>query len=380
MADAGRWGLQAGYEDYRGRWREAPRTTVDAVLSAMGAGERPEPVPPGTVDPDGPVHVVTAGEPGPVEALAGAWSLCTEDGAELRVDGGLPGDLQPGYHRLRREDDGHVARLIVTPGTCFLPEDLRTWGWAVQLYAARSRDSWGMGDLGDLARIGRWSAAQGAGMALVNPLHAALPVGPQQASPYSPSSRCFRSPLYLRVEDVPGAAAAGDELDRAAAAGRALNGDRRIDRDEVWRLKSAALERLWAAFAGDPDFDRYREEEGPALAGYATFCVLAEEHGVPWTEWPAGLRHPDGPDVAAGAARAGDRIRYHQWRQWLVDRQLRRAGTGIGVVQDLAIGVDPAGADAWLWQDCFALGMRVGAPPDEFEAAGQAWGLPPLDP
>jgi 4-alpha-glucanotransferase len=47
---------------------------------------------------------------------------------------------------------------------------------------------------------------------------------------------------------------------------------------------------------------------------------------------------------------------------------------------DLAVGVDGGGADAWLWQDTFALAMRVGAPPDDFNKKGQDWGLPPFDP
>ena len=46
----------------------------------------------------------------------------------------------------------------------------------MQLYAARSAASWGIGDLADLGRLGRWSARElGAGLTLVNPLHAAIP-------------------------------------------------------------------------------------------------------------------------------------------------------------------------------------------------------------
>ena len=378
MIDGGAWGVQPGYHDDRGNWREAPPETVNAVLAAMGADDGPAPVAESTCD--GPVLVVTAGDH---VGLPGRWALRTEDGGEVAVDGALPPDVPLGYHHLRREDGGHSLRLIVAPAACHLPDGLRTWGWAVQLYASRSRASWGMGDLGDLARLGRWSAAHGAGMAMVNPLHAALPAGPQQASPYSPSSRCFRNPLYLRVEDVPGAAGLGADLEALAAAGHALNADRRIDRDAVWRLKAAALEPLWARFTasgGNPAFEAYCEEQGAALAAYAAFCALAEHHGVPWSAWPPGLRDPEGTEVLAFVARERDRVRYHQWLQWLVDVQLRTAGGPIGVVQDLAIGVDPAGADAWLWQDCFALGARVGAPPDEFAMSGQDWGLPPFDP
>jgi 4-alpha-glucanotransferase len=250
----------------------------------------------------------------------------------------------------------------------------------VQLYALRSTGSWGMGDLADLRRLGRWSAGElGAGLLLVNPLHAAHPTLPQSASPYFPSSRRFRNPLYLRVEDIDGAAALGG-LERLTAAGRALNQARHIDRDAVFRLKMQALDQLWESFAGDEDFDRWRDAQGPSLADYASFCVLAEEHGADWRSWPEGARHPDGPDVAEVRRSSYGRWRFHQWLQWLVDRQLAAASAEIPVMHDLAVGVDPAGADGWLWQDELAGGMAVGAPPDEFNTKGQNWGLPPFDP
>jgi 4-alpha-glucanotransferase len=49
-------------------------------------------------------------------------------------------------------------------------------------------------------------------------------------------------------------------------------------------------------------------------------------------------------------------------------------------VQDLPIGLDAAGADAWCWQELLAQGASVGAPPDEFNPAGQDWGLTPFVP
>jgi len=373
MNDPAAWGIAPGYADYRGEWHEVPPATTAALLAAMGAGDDS---PPGA-GPASRAWVVDAGQP---QGVDGRWALRTEDGAELSIDGALPADLPAGYHELRREADGHRCRLVVTPARCHLPEGLRQWGWAVQLYAARSAASWGMGDLADLRRLGRWSAGLGAGMALVNPLHAAQPTGPQQPSPYSPSSRCYRSPLYLRVEEVPGALDAGIDLAPLAAAGRALNVERRIDRDEVWRLKRAALELLWPGFGGAAAFDRYCVDQGAGLAAYATFCALADEHGSPWTAWPDDLRHPESPAVLTFVDSHRDRIRFHQWLQWLLDRQLADAATEIGVVTDLAVGVDPAGADAWLWSDCLAGGARVGAPPDEFVTGGQDWGVPPLDP
>ncbi|HEY9241187.1 MAG TPA: 4-alpha-glucanotransferase, partial [Streptosporangiaceae bacterium] len=93
--------------------------------------------------------------------------------------------------------------------------DSRSWGFAVQLYSLRSRQSWGHGDLGDLADLATWSGADlGAGFLLINPLHAVEPLPPLSASPYLPMTRRFTSPLYLRVEDIPeyGTLTAGDRV------------------------------------------------------------------------------------------------------------------------------------------------------------------------
>ena len=358
-----------------GRWRESPPATIAAVLRTLGASaDQPRP-------PAGEPVIFL--RPGQSPAISAPSSLRTEDGGDVRVDDRLPPDLPLGYHVLTGRDDGSSTTVVVSPGRCPLPRGAPTWGWAVQLYGMRSSASWGMGDLADLRRLASWSADElGAGLVLVNPLHAALPGFPQGASPYFPSSRRFRNPLYLRVEDVPGAAVVlGDRLDRLAGEGRALNRERLIDRDAVWRLKLDALTEVWDVFPGDADFDRWREGEGAALEAYATFCALVEEHGTDWKGWPDALRHPRGDAVAAYGRANADRVRFHQWLQWLVDLQLESASTsGLAVMHDLAVGVDPSGADAWLWQDVFALDMSVGAPPDEFNTRGQDWGLPPFDP
>jgi 4-alpha-glucanotransferase len=363
------WGVQERWQDAKGTWHEVGSDTVRRVLGAMGTDGEGTP-PPGST-------LFVRGRPVPLDAPA---DLTTEGGEVLRIEGPLPPDLPFGYHTLTRLDDGHTTPVVVSPGVCPLPPKAPTWGWAVQLYAVRSADSWGMGDLGDLRRLGRWAAGDlGAGLVLVNPLHAAHPTLPQSTSPYFPSSRRFRNPLYLRVEDVDGAGAL-DNLADLAAAGRTLNGDRLIDRDAVFRLKMRALEALWERFPGDPAFDAWREAQGDAIGDYAAFCVLAEEHGADWRQWPEAARHPGGAAGAEVRRTQYGRWRFHQWLQWLVDRQLQNASAAIDVMHDLAVGVDPAGADGWLWQDHLALDMAVGAPPDEFSTQGQSWGLPPFDP
>ena len=120
----------------------------------------------------------------------------------------IPGDLPLGYHKIVLVSDDREAQatLIVTPDYLHLPEQMgegRVWGFAAQLYSVRSHDSWGIGDLADLADLATWSATQlGTDYVLVNPLHAAQAIPPMDASPYLPSSRLFLNPMYIRPEMV----------------------------------------------------------------------------------------------------------------------------------------------------------------------------------
>jgi len=369
MMDRRAWGIDEGYHDWRGGWHAAPDTTLHAIERAMGASDAPPaPVPMRFVRPH--THV-------PIDAV----EVLLEDGTTVTVhDGVIPPDLPLGYHCLL-SSSGATTALVVTPGACPMRESLRAWGWAVQLYAVRSAASWGLGDLADLRVLNAWARGAGAGLTVVNPLGAVLPTVPQQPSPYYPSSRRFANPLYLRVEDVPGASEIGGQLDAAAAAGRLLNEQRHIDRDEVFRLKRGALEAIWSGSRARRDaFERWWKRQPPALTTFATFCALADHHDGPWSAWPAEHRHPDLPAVRAFAAAHADRVAFHAWLQWLLDEQLAAAADELTIVGDLPVGVDPGGADAWEWQDLMALDMRVGAPPDEFNPAGQDWGLPPFDP
>jgi 4-alpha-glucanotransferase len=368
------WGVDLNYRDALGEWHDTPAATVDAILLAAGAE-------PGLLTPEqnDSLIVVRSGEQ---RALTSSATIELESGETLYAEAYLPADLPTGYHRIQLSEGAASTGLIVSPGKCWLPEDLRTWGWGVQLYAARSRASWGIGDFGDLDRLAKWSADElGAGMMLVNPLSAAAPITPQQASPYYPTSRRFFNPLWINVEWVPGAEGGlVPQLEGLAQAGRELNSDRHIDRDKVFDLKMRALELLWLQFAGDASFERFCLERGSDLHVFAAFCTLAEFYKTGWHAWPEQYRHPSNSAVAQFAAEHQNRVLFYKWLQWLLDKQLARCAARIPLMQDLPIGVDPDGADAWAWQDVLAPNIAVGAPPDEFNTQGQNWGLPPFVP
>jgi 4-alpha-glucanotransferase len=367
-----RWGVSDGWWGTDGRWHAVEQDARDALHAALGAADHPD------GPPEGPsVWFVTEGDT-PV-----VWSpgeVIVEDGGSVAVRHALPGDLPLGHHRLVSDGD-HLTHVFVVPPR--VPALRRGWGWAVQLHAARSRASWGIGDLGDLATIARMAERDGASMVAHSPLGATVPAGPQQPSPYYASSRRFLSPLYLRIPEVDGAELAPDEVARAAAAGRLLDDDPRIDRDEVWRLKQAVLDAVWERVRDHPQVvASVRATDGDgALVRHARFCALAEHHGGGRSTFPAHHAHPDRPEVAAFAVEHADRVDFWRWLQLQGDSQLARAAAaGAPLMADLPVGFDPDGSDAWADQDLLATGCRIGAPPDDFAPLGQDWGLPPYIP
>ncbi|MCC3275232.1 4-alpha-glucanotransferase [Arthrobacter sp. zg-Y20] len=372
-----------------------------------------------------PTAVVRQGIPGTVAVHLPAGSsaqltLRLEDGseqdldwpdtpeAELEVDGTLvartavplPEGLELGWHRLELTSGATRAEavLVVTPdrlGTADALLAKRAWGVQAQLYSVRSSRSWGIGDLTDLADLAAVAGSDyDAGFVLINPLHAAEPAPPIEPSPYLPTTRRFFNPLYIRVEAVPEYAYLGDAQHRAAEdTARSLyeanTSAAELDRDASFAGKLKVLEdvyRVPRSPARQRQFEEFTADAGQGLENFARWCALAEELAPGAPEWDD-ASGPDSEYVLAQLPRLQERIGFFKWLQWILDEQLeavqqaaRKAGMGIGVIHDLAVGVHPAGADAWMLRDVLTSGISVGAPPDMFNQRGQDWSQPPWHP
>jgi 4-alpha-glucanotransferase len=331
------------------------------------------------------------------------------DAAPREVDGRtvveemlvVPEGMPLGWHEvvLTLGSATHRMPFVITPARLDPPAGSgeggeQQWGLMTQLYAMRSRSSWGIGDLADLADAGAWAAGLGADFVLVNPLHAAEPAPPVEPSPYLPTTRRFVNPIYIRVEDVP-------EVGYLSAAERQLvewhfDDARRyteldfIERDAVWEDKEAALRLVFRqprSLRRERAFNAYCEREGQGLVDFATWAALVKAHGPRWREWPPELHDPRSPAVEAAREEHADEVEFQCWLQWAladqlatVQRDLTGTGMGIGVVHDLAVGVHPDGADTWALGDALARGVTVGAPPDQYNQRGQDWSQPPWRP
>ncbi len=324
------WGIEPGYHDVFGKWHEASPDTLAQMVAMLSKGRtEPAQLP-----------------PVPERAPIRAWQ----------------GDTR------------------------------RHWLLAVQLYGLRSLRNWGIGDFTDLANLIPIAAAHGASGIGLNPLHALFAEWPERASPYAPNSRLYINPLYIDAEAIP-EFRAFDALGLKKDAAR-LRETELVDYPAVAHVKMAGLRlaherfRTLAAIGRREDFELFRQAHGEALLRFACFEVLRREHAPkPWPEWPEPWRSPDRASLERYRQAHLAEVEFHEYVQWVADTQLsackhaaRKARMPVGLYIDLAVGIDPHGADAWSQQDAVLSAMSVGAPPDELNRAGQDWGLAPFNP
>jgi len=270
----------------------------------------------------------------------------------------------------------------------------RQSGVVLPLFSIRTRRDWGIGQITDLPACAAWIRRAGQRLLQVLPPHE-LSVG--ETSPYGALTAFGLDPIYLDTEAI-------DDLDSRAMA------------DVLGASGKAALERARAAAAVDyrgvralktrvlrAAFDRFFEiewsrhgarakrlsefiaREAVWLDDFALYTVLREMRGgSSWTTWAEDYRdrRPGAlQNVRAEQARRILEVAYVQWllsEQWeMAHAQMRELG--VELMGDIPFIVGTESADVWSHAAQFQRNVSLGAPPDDYSAEGQDWGLPAYD-
>ncbi|MDX9715074.1 MAG: 4-alpha-glucanotransferase [Dissulfurispiraceae bacterium] len=324
----------------------------------------------------------------------------------------------PGYYDLElsfSSDNANSAlassKIIIAPDKCYLPDSLRNqkqWGLMVNLYALRTDNNLGIGNIGQLQEIIIKSSKLGSSFVGINPLNAIPNNMPFGISPYSPVSRLYKNFIYIDLESVIDLFDLSEyqkmiTSDEFSVELEKLNRSSLIDYEKSAKLKESALRMAFEHFYNKhylqstqraAEFKKYITSQGTSLRQYATYMALAEhfaarnpEDRFSWSAWPEEYRDPVSRKVTNFAEHNKKAILYWKYIQWLLDSQFKsaadtaeRSGMEIGIYHDLAVGSVSNGSDIWSFRDIFALSMDTGAPPDDFNPDGQNWGLPPVMP
>ncbi len=272
----------------------------------------------------------------------------------------------------------------------------RLSGVTIPLFSVRTRADWGIGQITDLPAAAGLFLLGGQRLLQVLPTHE---LADGETSPYGALSAFALDPIYITVEATP-------EVD-AELVRRALGEAGLAELERVRRSKTVdyAAVRTIKRRALRAAFDRFRERElakntararelfafvdreADWLRDHALYAALRASHaGYGWSTWPAHERDRS-PEVLALASSPrddgglGTQVLEEMYLQWVAHEQWRVARAelkrqGISLMGDMPFIVGGESADVWAHRDQFQTDVSLGAPPDDFSADGQSWGLP----
>jgi 4-alpha-glucanotransferase len=274
-------------------------------------------------------------------------------------------------------------------------------GVLAPLFALRTEDDLGVGDIAALRQFVDWAAAVGFKLVQLLPINE---TGGDN-SPYNAISARAIEPTTLHL--APGSpvdltSADYEEVVAKFNLPKLRSGGVKYDR--VKKLKHALLDKAFANFekrrasdqAASSDFESFCVDEKEWLDDYAFFRALMDENGgsEAWDQWPqeqqsiASAREWLRGQTQEVQERIARRELFFRYVQWIADEQWTAVKAyadehGVALMGDIPFGISYYSADVFARPDQFALDWSGGAPPepyfkdDEFtQKWGQNWGIP----
>jgi 4-alpha-glucanotransferase len=244
-------------------------------------------------------------------------------------------------------------------------------GVLIPLFTVHSKNSFGIGDFGDLLLVIDWAKSTG------NTIIQLLPMNEVGSlfCPYDALSSFALEPSYICLQDFPA-------LKKIKFKSK-TDPDLHVD----YSVKEEKLKLLWdvylkADLTEASDFEEFQQKNFYWLLDFALFKTLKEHYqGKPWYEWEEKFRDREPRALQEFQQDNIEKITFQMWLQWIIFKQFKSAAkyaakNNVLLKGDLPVLVSRDSADVWVHPEFFKLDFAAGAPPDMYAAKGQRWGMP----
>ena len=266
--------------------------------------------------------------------------------------------------------------------------DLKCAGTLVPVFSLRSKESFGVGDFGDLHKMVDWVAHTQQRLLQILPINDTTITHTWTDSyPYSCISIFAIHPQYADFKALP-ALADATQRKRFEKLRKELNALPQIDYERVNEAKNEYLRLLFEQEGKKTfqtaEYKHFFEENKKWLVPYAQYCMLRDTYGTAdFSQWPDHQTWDEADRAALTNVRskAYKAVALHYFVQFVLYIQMKRVheharSKGVILKGDIPIGVNRHGCDVWQEPRYFNLNGQAGAPPDDFSANGQNWGFP----
>lgn len=311
------------------------------------------------------------------------YGICKLESKQFRYFESGPDHITPVYNSKKtvvQLNDGFVRITDIS---------WKGAGVGLPVFSIRTKDSFGVGDFGDLKLVIQWAEKTGLKLIQVLPLNDTIGTHTDaDVLPYAAISAFALNPLFLNLPAI-GKLPESNRLQQEYEQKQVeLNSLELVSFLEVINYKLEYARELYLLqkdkFLKKKEFKTFFKNNEYWLAPYAAYCVLRDRFGTPdyrkWEDFSsydskkiAEFSSPDQPHF--------DDISVNYFIQYHLHVQLSEAAVyahehGVVLKGDIPIGVNRNSVDTWVSPELFHMNMQAGAPPDMFAVKGQNWELP----
>ncbi len=283
--------------------------------------------------------------------------------------------------------DGDVV-VYCLPECGFDIYPLKLAGTQVPVFSLRSKESFGVGDFGDLKKMIDFSAKTRQRVLQVLPINDTTITHTWTDSyPYSCISIFALHPQYVDLTQLPSIADAKkrEEYEKLR---KELNALPQIDYERVNNAKTEYLhiifEQEGKKVLASTKFKAFFKEAQQWLVPYGQYCYLRDKNGTAdFSKWPDHNQwnEADRKELSSARTKAYQDVSFYYYVQFILNTQMADVhdyarSKGVILKGDIPIGVNRYGCDVWTEPRYFNLNGQAGAPPDSFSTNGQNWGFP----
>ena len=285
-----------------------------------------------------------------------------------------------------------LKNALVQVENNFIRVDNRSWkgaGLGIPVFSIRTRNSFGVGDFGDMKLLVDWAQKVGIKLIQVLPLNDTIGTHTElDVLPYAAITAFGLNPLYLNLPAMGKLPENNPMRVQYTPKQAEINAHDLVPFMEVINFKLNYANELYLhqkeTFLKDADFQDFFRKNEYWLVPYAAYCALRDMHGTnnyrAWKEYAVFDRDKINEFVAPTQPHF-DQVGVNYFMQYHLHLQLSEAAKyahehGVVLKGDIPIGVNKNSVDTWVAPELFHMDMSAGAPPDMFAYKGQNWELP----